>query len=389
MSRPIPADPSAQLSDTLERERDFFTAVIASMGEGVIVLNERGEVILLNPVAEYILDILAARAQGKKWWEFFSIWKSAVELPTREGPISAALSSGQANILGQDANIFLGIKMRSKRVPITLAVTPMLRGSHISGAVVVFRDITEERELDEAKSSFISIASHQLRVPLTTMRWYSEMLAAGDAGELMERQREFAEAIESGAEHMVSLLDTLLQIARVEADRVQVNPRPTDFKQLTQEVIMSMSSTFDKKRQQVVIDTSSNLPEVSMDQEIAWQVIQNLLSNASRYSPDGKNISVDISLDDAAEELVYSVRDRGIGIPAHEREHIFEKFYRAPNAVRYAPEGTGLGLNLAKQLVEKWGGKIWVESEEGTGSTFSFTVPLHGVSSGGEVKLTD
>lgn len=374
----------------LQRERDFFTAIIASMGEGVVVLNERGEIILLNPVAESMCDVLASRAHGRKWWEFFSIYQGSIELSVEEGPIGVALTAGGVSAFGQEANLFFLLKMRQeKRVPVTLSVTPLLRGAKISGAVVVVRDITEERELEGAKSSFISIASHQLRVPLTTMRWYSEMLLAGDAGELSEQQHEFASAIEAGTEHMVALLDTLLQLARVETGRVQVSPRLIRLDQLTQEVILSMQSSLEAKQQRVAVTAPADLPEVSMDQEIVWQVIQNLLSNASRYSPRESVIEVSVTLNGAIGEFLYAVSDHGIGIPAHEKEHIFEKFHRARNAVRYAPEGTGLGLSLAKQLVEGWGGKIWVESEEGKGSTFSFTVPGEGMAQkDGEVKIT-
>ena len=124
-----------------------------------------------------------------------------------------------------------------------------------------------------------------------------------------------------------------------------------------------------------------------MDQDILWQVIQNIITNAMRYSPEGKTIFVDIAIKDKF--VQYSVKDEGIGIPEDQRGHIFEKFFRADNALKFVPEGSGLGLSLAKSLVEGWGGKIWFETEVNKGTTFFFTLPVEGMAAKeGEVKIS-
>jgi signal transduction histidine kinase len=143
-------------------------------------------------------------------------------------------------------------------------------------------------------------------------------------------------------------------------------------------VALSLKANLDAKSHKVTIASDpSDLSPVPVDQEIFWQVVQNLLSNSIRYSPEGSVITV--SMVKKGDVIEYSVKDRGIGIPDEEKPRIFEKFYRAENALKYVPEGSGLGLALVRSLVEGWGGRIWFESKEGQGTTFTFTLPVSGM----------
>jgi|GEM_PF-5652436 signal transduction histidine kinase len=250
------------------------------------------------------------------------------------------------------------------------------------------QQIEDLKKLDEAKSSFISIASHQLRTPLTSMKWFSEMLMDGDAGAITEDQKHFVENIYESANRMVELVNLLLQLARVEAGRLKIEPKATDLKELTEAVQATLKTDLDKKSQKFEIRVEPDpLPMIPLDQEIVWQVIQNLSTNAMRYSPAGKTILVNISV--KGEFVQYSVKDEGIGIPEGERDRIFERFFRADNALKLVPEGSGLGLSLAKSLVEEWGGRTWFETELNKGTTFFFTIPVKGMAAReGEVKIS-
>jgi signal transduction histidine kinase len=243
------------------------------------------------------------------------------------------------------------------------------------------------KQLDEAKTGFISVASHQLRTPLTSMRWFSEMLMGGDAGEISPEQRHFVERIYEGTERMVALVNLLLQIARVEAGRLKVEPIPLDLKAVTESVAASLKTGLEGKKQTVEITSEPTpFPMIPADQEVIWQCVQNLLANANRYAPVSSVIHIGIKK--KKDEIEYSVKDTGIGIPKAQQGRIFEKFFRAENALKAVPEGSGLGLSLVKSLVEGWGGKIWFETEEGKGTTFFFTLPATGMKAKeGEVRL--
>lgn len=371
----------------LKEEKDRATAVVTSMGEGLIVIDKKYKVISVNPQAARLLGVAADNPLNKPITALFSLFKGKAELPFKDSPFVQIFQSAQAEaiVLDLEEDIYFNL-VSGRRFPVAMTVTP-LKGNGITGAIIVFRDISVLKQLDDSKSSFISVSSHQLRTPLTSMRWFSEMLISGDAGPITEEQKHFVERIYQGTDRMIALVNLLLQIARVEAGRVKIEPVPIDLKVTTQGVLLTLKANFEKKAQIVEIKSEPEpFPIIKMDQEIVWQVIQNLLSNASRYSPEKATIGVNIIK--KGNFAQYSVKDSGIGIPKAQQARLFEKFFRAENALKMVPEGSGLGLSLVKMLVEGWGGKIWYETEEGKGSTFFFTVPLSGMKAQvGEVTL--
>jgi two-component system sensor histidine kinase VicK len=193
--------------------------------------------------------------------------------------------------------------------------------------------------------------------------------------------------IHKSVDRMISLINFLLQIARIETGRVKIEPRPLDLVATTQEVVASLSAALAEKPHTVTVGSIPEvLPKIPMDKDVLWQVIQNLLTNAIRYSEAGSTITVSLSQVDGF--IQCSVKDQGIGIPKDQQARVFEKFYRAPNAFKLVPEGTGLGLSLVKSLVTDWGGQVWFETEEGKGTTFYFTIPQAGMKPReGEVTL--
>ena len=311
----------------LKEERDRVNAIIASMGDGLIVVDKKYKITLLNPSAERSLETTQDKMKGKsidKIIPLFTGKEGKEEVALRDHPITKARESGEIIITRLEDNFYLQ-KAAGKRFAVIMVVAPLF-GEGVSGAVMMFRDVSEEKQLDEAKTSFISVSSHQLRTPLTSMRWFSEMLMGGDAGPITKEQKHFLERIYEGTDRMIGLVNLLLQIARVEAGRVKIEPVPIDLKATTQGVLVALKSNIDQKSQKVVIESNPDqFPLIPMDQEVVWQVIQNLLSNANRYSPEKSTIHVSIMKKDNVIE--YSVKDEGIGISKDQQGRIFEKFY--------------------------------------------------------------
>lgn len=383
---------AGRLEKKLRKEHDLTQAVISSMKEGLLVVDKEHKIILINQAASVLLRWAPTDALNQSVNSVFILCKGNKR--TGEAchlPIDQLIR--EPNIIGINLeDDFYCYDKEGRSFPIIATMASLMKGSvrgEISGAVIVFRNVTKEKSLDSAKTSFISVASHQLRTPLTSIRWFSEMLLDGDAGDLDGEQRHFVQRIHQGADRMINLVNLLLQIARVEAGRVRIDPMPVNLKLLTEGVIISLQDQIREKDQKVEVSmVPETLPKIPLDEDVIWQIVQNILTNAIRYSPHKSVIKVKITAREEKKEVLYSVEDKGIGIPKNEQGRIFEKFYRADNAVKYVPEGSGLGLNLAKMLVEDWDGKTWFESEEGKGSTFFFTVPLEGMKAReGEVKL--
>jgi signal transduction histidine kinase len=232
-------------------------------------------------------------------------------------------------------------------------------------------DITERKEAERMKSDFVSFVSHQLRTPLAGMNWMLEL--AAEAENLPVQASEYiAEARESAA-RLSTLVNDLLDIARLESGRTMMARQAVRLEQVTRSVLREMQTVIDEKHHQVKFDADGAAPALA-DEQMLRQVIANLLSNAIKYTPDGGHITV--KLTQRKDMVEWSVSDDGMGIPRAAQARLFEKFYRADNAISKEAEGTGLGLHLVRLVVEHAGGQIWCESEEGEGSRFTFTLPV-------------
>ena len=380
---------AAKLQKRLRESVNLLNAVMYSMDEGLIVVGRDYKIVLVNRVAGIMLRTAPADLAGLDIRQAVGFVKGERNPIPFELPLEPVIEHGEIIILkALDEGIYAKDK-NDKLFPVSLFLASLIVEGKRQGAVITFTDITEEKRLNEARVSFISIASHQLHTPLTGIRWFAEMLLDGDVGALTKGQRNFTDRIYEGTTRMIDLVNLLLQIARVEAGRVIVDPRPLDFKQLLDDVIMSMKPQIEKKKHVISLHVpSQDVPHVPLDKDIMWQAVQNLIDNAVRYSYPGTEIVISIAFDAKKQKFICSVQDHGIGIPRGQQNRMFQKFYRADNAIKYVPEGSGLGLNLVKQLVEDWGGAIWFESQEGEGSTFFFTVPLIGMKPRqGDVRL--
>jgi len=235
----------------------------------------------------------------------------------------------------------------------------------------------ELRSLDLAKDEFVSIASHQLRTPLTALKGYTGMLLDEDAGIINDKQREYLGEIKNANDRMIKLITALLNVSRVDLGVFVVEPEPVNFEHVANSVLKDLDSNIKLKKLQIEKSFEKNIPLLSADPQITRMIFQNLLSNAVKYTPQGGHVSLKIKRDKST--LLISVTDTGYGIPKNVQSKIFTKLFRADNARVKDPNGTGLGLYIIKETIEKTGGKIWFKSKENGGSTFYVSIPLLGM----------
>ena len=398
------------LEDTKEaemkakEERDHSMAIISSMGEGIFQISADHKIVLMNKKAKELLDITENDDDviGKNIIEIFVVLKGDKILSEKERPGYKVIAEGESISINTSDDYYYQTK-KGKKFPVGLNATPLKRYSTTTtttDAIVVFRDLTNEKNLDKAKSSFISIASHQLRIPLTSMRWISELFLTGDVGRLTPKQNDFMNDIHSGSVKLLELISALLSISRIEAGRINIEPTLVDTLEITKDAIRQLENIAKHKQISINLNSEKSLPKINLSSEFFQQAVMNLLSNSINYTPNGGKINITLKAQNNKEkniqELLFSIKDNGIGIPKQDQEHIYEKFHRADNAISFMPSGTGLGLNLVQSIVKMWNGKIWFESppssargaDKNKGTEFFFTVPLAGMKpQKGEVEL--
>ena len=236
----------------------------------------------------------------------------------------------------------------------------------------------ELRSLDLAKDEFVSIASHQLRTPLTALKGYTGMLLDEDVGPINDKQREYLTEMKNANDRMINLITALLNVSRVDLGVFAVEPEPVNLAEVAESVLKENEARISNKKLTVTINFKKDLPLINADLNIVRMILQNLISNAMKYTPAKGKIIFDIKKD--GQNILISVADTGCGIPKNIQSKIFTKMFRADNARIKDPDGTGLGLYIIKETIEKTGGKIWFESPgENKGSTFYVTIPLKGM----------
>ncbi len=254
---------------------------------------------------------------------------------------------------------------------------------HASPALVNARLFRDLQEANEAKSEFVGLVSHELKTPMTSISGYTDLLIKGAVGPVNDMQRQFLETIRTNVERMKTLVSDLADVTRIETGRLRLEKSPISVRSALEESLRSVQAQIEAKGQTLIVEVPDDLPLVMADQTRLIQIFTNLLSNAYKYTPEGGTITVSAESvdnqwdDDGPDKVVHCwVSDTGIGMSEEDLQNLFQKFFRSENPlVRQAP-GTGLGLNITKNLVELHGGRIWVESELGKGSTFHFTMPV-------------
>jgi PAS domain S-box-containing protein len=377
------------LTEDLAQERNRAVAsdekskaILSSIGDAVFAIDTERRVTLFNPSAQRISGFSEAEVLGKRYDEVLHF---KVEKDNRANTkfVSQALS-GQLTAM---ANHTVLVHKDGKHIPVADSAAPIrdAQGA-IQGAIIVFRDVTTEYQLDKAKTEFVSLASHQLRTPLSAINWYSEMLLNGDAGKLNKNQHEYIQEIFEGNNRMVELVNSLLDVSRLEVGKLENKPAPTDLGEIVESLHKELTTSIKNKGLKFTMSVDK-LPLIVADPKQLRMILQNLMSNSVKYTPDKGAVTVTLrratEADLAAAGLktqgsawYFCIEDSGYGIPKEQQAKIFTKLYRADNVRKLDVEGTGLGLYIVKEVVEKLGGHVWFDSVEQAGTTFHVVVPF-------------
>lgn len=364
-----------------ERQRD--ETLLESINDGLIAIDTEGKIVLVNSRAVDMLELGDRETlPGRSLDEVLRLWGQ----DDKPLPADYRLARKAYEASGAVSEALNYHRSDGKKIAVLIGMSPVISDGKVAGVIMVVRDVTREREVDRMKTEFISLASHQLRTPLSAIKWFSEMLLSGDAGKLTPDQTEFAKNVADSTERMIDLVNSLLNISRIESGRIMVDPKPTDLSELVNGIVNDLKAKIEERQQTLVVSVHKELPKINLDPRLVGQVYLNLLTNAIKYTPKGGEVSVIVSRKD--NDLVSQVSDNGYGIPKSEQVKMFQKFFRATNVSKVETDGTGLGLYLIKAIVESSGGKIWFESEEGKGTTFWFSLPMSGMKpKQGEVTL--
>jgi PAS domain S-box-containing protein len=366
------------------RELEKFKVALDGTSDHVVITDAKGVILYANASVERITGFSPKEIIGKKagiselWggmmdhefyermWHTIKFEKKAfsgdITNKRKNGSIYQAFSS-ISPILGKDGNVefYVGIE----------------------------RDITKEKEIDKAKTEFVSLASHQLRTPLSAINWYTEMLLAGDAGEINDDQKAYLKEVAVGSHRMVDLVNALLNVSRLDLGTFIIEPQPVDVVSIARSVLGELHPQIMEKGIIMGERYDESFELFQADEKLLRIVFQNLLSNAVKYTPANGRVTFSIRAlrkgahfggkDLQEDSLVCFAEDSGMGIPVEQQDRIFSKLFRADNARNSETEGTGLGLYIIKSIIDQSGGRIWFESKEDQGTTFYVTFPLSGM----------
>ncbi|MBI3671629.1 PAS domain-containing sensor histidine kinase [Candidatus Azambacteria bacterium] len=257
------------------------------------------------------------------------------------------------------------------------AISPVKDNENVIFYIGISQDITRHKEIDKAKTEFVSLASHQLRTPLAIIKWYSELLLSGDAGKMTVKQKDYINEMHRGGVRMIGLVNALLNVSRIELGKLGITPEPANLSAMANSALLDFVPQIKDKKLKIKKLFEKGLSKVPVDLKLMRAIFQNLISNAVKYTPEKGEIKIGIKKENS--EIVISVADTGYGIPKNQKDKIFSKLFRADNIMKKDVDGTGLGLYLVKAIVDEARGRIWFESEENKGTTFYISFPLSGM----------
>lgn len=363
------------LASELSEVANKSEIIINAIGDGVMAIDSQGVIQLINPAAQ---EILGWAKQDALMLNYKSVLKLTDEqdheLDQSQDPIMQVLNTNQ-----QVRSKTLVIKTKSnKKVMTSLVVSPI--GQAGSGVIAVFRDITKEKTEEREQAEFISTASHEMRTPVASIEGYLGLALNPNTAQIDQKARDFIMKAHEAAQHLGRLFQDLLDVSKSEDGRMANLPKVVDIVPFTETVVQGLAQKAADKGLGLIFKPTANRAQktiapvyyVHLDNDHIREVLDNLIENGIKYTPKG-SVTVDVQGSD--DKVIISVKDSGLGIPAEDVPHLFQKFYRVNNADRQEIGGTGLGLYLSRRLVESMQGRLWVESVHGQGSTFFVELP--------------
>lgn len=359
--------------EEVEEGKEKMNAIIQSMGDAVFVCNSDGRIILMNKEAEKFSEFSFEDAIDKKYTDIFKFSFEKEEKKKYPDFVGEVIKIGKTKELG---NHTILTSKNSSILPVSISAAPIKDDAtqRSLGCIVVVHNMTRERELEIAKDNFLSIAAHQLRTPLGSMRWNMEMLLSGDVGKISEEIKQVLMQIHGSNTRLIGLVNNLLNVSRIDQHRVSDKPEETDLLKIIKEAAKEIEPETVRRQVTISMKEKGRIPKIIIDGKRFREVIQNLLSNAVKYNKrDGK---VNVLIEKLETKIKIIIEDTGIGIPKKDQDKLFSKFFRAVNAISSATDGSGLGLFVVKSYIESWGGSVSFKSEEGKGTTFVIILPL-------------
>jgi PAS domain S-box-containing protein len=346
---------NAELYQRVVLERERSLAILSNVADGIVAVDREGRVVLWNAAAEEITGVAGAEALGRPPAD---VLQGSLE----PDETSAGGRGGLIQVRrGEEEEVWLSVSEAVMRDP----------AGAVAGRIYAFRDVSSDHLVEQLKSGFVSAVSHELRAPLTSIYGFAETLLREDVAFGDEERRTFLGYIASEAQRLTGIVDALLSVARLEAGGLQMQLAPTDLRDVVSDVVESAERELSNGRR-VIVEVPEEPLDASADREKVRQVLANLVDNALKFSPHGGTVTVAARRTRGAVQV--RVLDEGSGIPQSEQERIFRKFYRAEGTTP-APGGTGLGLFIARGLASAMGGRVWVDSDTGTGGCFVFELP--------------
>lgn len=377
---------ASSLSEDLKSEREKSEIIINAIDDGVMLLDADRMIRLFNPAACKISGWTADEAMGIDYHNVLNFVNEKSE------PVSSdthPIERGYINVTPYRDNTANILTRNNKTVPLSISVSPLLNKDGIAdGAVVVFRDVTNERNEEKQRAEFISTASHEMRTPVAAIEGYLALALNQNVAKIDSKARDYLEKAHSSTQHLGKLFQDLLTAAKTEDGRLVSHPTAIEMGQLLQEIVEEVRFTAEKKNILVEYLIGNDVHSVSaggsggkvikplyyvhVDPDRVREVIVNLFDNAVKYSEQGK-ITIGLTGDDKV--VQFRITDQGQGIPTEDIPHLFQKFYRVDSSATRTIGGTGLGLFICRKIVELYQGRIWVESAVGKGSTFYINFP--------------
>jgi PAS domain S-box-containing protein len=358
---------NAQLYQQVSAEKQQLDALIEHSADGVMILDPELRIQVFNRALSQMTGWPAEQAIGRPCYQVLALEKPSGPDLCGSDPAEIAFPAGKPLVVE-------GMLARpgGTRIAVSITYSPLYdEEDRLSNVIANVVDITRFREAEEMKTTFISVISHELKTPVALIKGYANTLAREDARWDAETAREGLQVINEEADRLNGLINNLLDASRIQAGAFKLERGDVSLPRLAEKVVESFRTQTDKHR--FALDFPLGYPAVAGDEERLRQVFNNLLSNAIKYSPAGGEIRVG-GWTDGSQAIVY-VADRGIGVPVEEQGRLFQRFFRVDSSLRRTTQGAGLGLYLCKSIVEAHGGRIWLRSEPGKGTTVFFALP--------------
>ncbi len=364
---------SPGVPDTAETAQQYLAGMIADTSDAIIALDEHFHLLALNPAASQVLGVEASEVIGRECSEVMRCQNlNRMKLcGTSSCPLHRVLQ--QKKPLSNE-ELIMGVEAEHER-EVSASVTPVL-AEHGSYAVFMARDLSALKVANQVRANFVSMVSHELRTPLNSVHGFIDLLLQGHMGDLNDEQRTYLGYAQEGVQQLISIVQDILFMTRSDLGQFEIKPQEVQLRVLVRQVISSMQPQASKASVVLHSDIADDVPLLYMDPQRLKQALNNLVANAIKYTPPGGMITINASCLNE-EWVMITVVDTGYGILPEDRPHIFERFYQSNQREQSKMGGYGLGLSIARLIVEQHGGTINFESVLEQGTTFYFTVPVY------------